>query len=229
MARYIVVLMYVLAIIFIPFSIIYLVMSPRARRRALKTLALVLCLAILILTYRARPELQPQQESQVPPDMSLVESEAPVVDFVANPPQWAVLVTATGVAVLLAVGLVGVVWLLLQRSRRPDSPLEELAEQAEGAIEALQTGADLRDTVMRCYAEMCRVLREQQGIRRDASMTAREFEVYLVREGLPQRQVGKLTRLFEMVRYGTKVVGKRQELEAVDCLTAIAEACRSLP
>jgi hypothetical protein len=102
-----------------------------------------------------------------------------------------------------------------------------LAGPAEEAIAAIRVGADLKDTVMRCYFEMGRVLREQRGISRDQAMTPREFEQYLAQEGLPRKPVGQLTRLFEMVRYGAKAVGKREELQAIDCLTAIVNACRS--
>jgi hypothetical protein len=229
MARYIVLLVNLVAILLIPASIVCLIVSPKARRRALAMLTLMLCLVALFLLYRNKPESEPPAQSQLPLTMPLEQVEAPVVNFVANPPQWAVLMTATGMAALIAAGLVGVVWLLLERGRRSERPLDQLAERAEDAMEALQAGADLKDAVMHCYLEMCRVLREQQGIRRDASMTAREFERYLAQEGLPQAHVGRLTQLFEMVRYGTKAMGKREELEAMDCLAAIIEVCRSLP
>jgi hypothetical protein len=228
LARYVVGLIYALAFLLLPVSIVYLIISPKARRRAMKTLALILCLVVLLLLYPHPPAPEEQAQLQPPPDISMDGVAAPVVEFVANPPQWAVLGTAIGLALLLAAGLVGVFWIMWQRGRRAGSPLEQLAEQAEGAIGALQAGADLQDTVMRCYFEMSRVLREQRGIRRDVAMTPREFEQYLSEEGLPEKQVGRLTRLFERVRYGAQAVGKREELEAIDCLTAILEACRSL-
>ena len=46
--------------------------------------------------------------------------------------------------------------------------------------------------------------------------------------GLPNKPLGQLTRLFEDVRYGAKVPSEKDEKQAVRCLTAIAEACRSL-
>jgi hypothetical protein len=229
LARHIVGLVYALAFLLIPFSIVYLIVSPKARRRAIRTLLLVFCFVALLLFYPRPPALEEQVQVQPPTDLSGEGVLAPAVEFMANPPQWAELGMAIGLALLLAAGLVGALWIMWQRGRRPETPLEQLAEEAEGAIGALQAGADLRDTVMRCYFEMSRVLREQQGLRRDVAMTPREFEQYLAEEGLPEEQVGRLTRLFEMVRYGAKVAGKREELEAIDCLTAILEACRSLP
>jgi hypothetical protein len=47
--------------------------------------------------------------------------------------------------------------------------------------------------------------------------------------GLPGKHVQQLTRLFEQVRYGAKVSDEQKERQAIACLTAIVEACRSLP
>ncbi len=59
-------------------------------------------------------------------------------------------------------------------------------------------------------------------------MTAQEFEQFLKDAGLPKEPLRQLTRLFEDVRYGTKVPSEKEERQAVRCLTAIAKACRSL-
>jgi hypothetical protein len=112
-----------------------------------------------------------------------------------------------------------------RRIHPPESPLERLAREAEQALGALQAGADLRDTVLRCYVEMGRVVREAKGLAREAAMTPREFEHSLGEAGLPQDRVRQLTRLFEDVRYGAKSAGVREEQQAVDCLGAIVEAC----
>ena len=47
----------------------------------------------------------------------------------------------------------------------------------------------MRNTVMRCYFEMVRVLDEQRGIRRQMDMTPREFEKRLEDTGLPGEHV----------------------------------------
>jgi hypothetical protein len=228
MARYVVVVVYFLAFLFLPLAIAYLIVSPEARRRTLRTLVLLLCLVALILTYPRRPEQQEQPQSQPAQGLSLDQGDVPVVEFVADPPQWAVVGTAAGLALLLAAGLVAVFW-ILWRNRVEESPLEQLAEKAEGAIEALHGGADLRDTVMRCYFEMEQVLHQKRGIRREGGVTPREFAHHLVEAGLPRQPVSRLTRLFEMVRYGAKALGDREEREALDSLATIVEVCRSTP
>jgi hypothetical protein len=93
-------------------------------------------------------------------------------------------------------------------------------------LDALQTGADVQDTVIRCYLEMSRVLAEQRGLRRAEAATPREFELQLKEAGLPEAQLEQLTRLFEAVRYGAKVAGERQQRQAVDCLAGIVKACQ---
>jgi hypothetical protein len=104
-----------------------------------------------------------------------------------------------------------------------------LAREAQEALHALQAGVDLQDAVMRCYFEMGQILSEQRGIRRGETMTPREFERHLRGAGLPQQPVEQLTRLFEGARYGARVSGKREERQAIACLTAIVDACRSMP
>ena len=105
--------------------------------------------------------------------------------------------------------------------------MEQLAKEAKGALDALKGGAELRDTVMRCYFEMSRVVSEERGIRRERAMTPREFEERLGELGLPERHVVQLTRLFEGVRYGSKETGEREADQAVASLSAIVDACRS--
>jgi len=221
--------LYVCVLLLVPVAIVYFIISPRARRRVLRSLLFLLWILAVYLLMRARPEffqgLQLQPLGSPPPG----EVAARPVDFVANPPQWVVLVTAISLALLIAAGLVGAVWFFWRRKRRPESPLAQLAEEAQQALDALQAGADVEDTVMRCYFEMGRVLREQWGIRREEAMTPREFESYLAKVGLPDEHIGQLTHLFEAVRYGAKVPGEREERQAVDCLTAIIKACRSSP
>jgi hypothetical protein len=219
----------ILAQILLPISIVYLILSPEARKRALKSLGGLLWILALLLWVRVRPDFFSELETQ-PLDRSPQDGvAAPTVEFVADPPRWLVLVTALGLAVLVAAALLGIAWFVWRRGRRPESPLERLAREAQDALEALRAGADLRNTIIRCYFEMSRVLREQRGIKREETMTTREFERHLQEVGLPGEHVQQLTRLFEGVRYGDKVPGEHEERQAIACLMAIIEACKSLP
>ncbi len=221
--------LYYIAVLLLPLAIIYVLISPEARKRVVRSLGLLLWLLALFLVMRARPDLF--QELQMQP------GAAPSPDDVANPtfafagsfPQWAVLLTTLGLAVAMAAVLVGGAWYIWRRGRAPSTPLEQLAQEAQEALVALAAGADVKDTVMRCYFEMSRVLSEQRGIERAEAMTPREFEGQLREAGLPGRHVEQLTRLFEGVRYGARIPDEQEERRAVACLTAIVEACQSSP
>lgn len=220
--------LYILALLLMPLAILYVIVSPKARKRVIRSLGLLLWLVAIVMLIRNRPDLLQQFEIQPLQEPPLGRMAAPTVEFIANPPQWIVWATTVAFAVLVAAATVSVIWFIWRRSHRPTRPLEQLAQEAQGALDALQDGADLKDTVMRCYFEMSRVVSEEQGIQREAAMTPREFERRLEEAGLPDSHVQQLTRLFEGVRYGARVPGEREERQAIAALTKIVEACRSL-
>jgi hypothetical protein len=219
--------LFVLAWLLLPAAIIYLIKSPEFRKRVLKSLlSMLLFLTIVYLFMRVWSGFDRGQEIQFPGVLSPPEplSPAPTAEFVADPSQWLVLAASLALAVLLVASLVGIAWFFWRR-RRPESSLGRLARDA---LQALEAGANLKNTVIRCYFQMARVLDEQRGIRRQQSMTPREFERRLEGEGLPGEPVRQLTRLFEEVRYGTMVPGEREERQAIASLRAIVEACGRL-
>jgi len=221
--------LYILGILLLPVAIVYVIISPEARKRVVRSLGLLLWLVALFVLIRARPEffeelqLQPLDAS-APGDLGVAPP-----DFVASFPPWLVVSTALVLAAIVVAGLVGLGWILWRRSHPPATPLDQLAQEAQSALDALQAGADIQDTVIRCYVEMSRVLDEQRGLRRAEAATPREFEQQLKETGLPDAQIEQLTRLFEAVRYGAKVAGEQQQRQAVDCLAGIVKACQSSP
>ena len=134
-----------------------------------------------------------------------------------------VVVTWLVVALLLA-ALIGFIRRRV-RSRPSLSPLQELAVEAQTAINAIQAGYDLKTTIVTCYREMSRVVREEEDITRGSAMTAREFGNRLVAQGLPEEPVTTLTRLFEQVRYGHLPAGGDEEKMALSCLGDILIIC----
>ena len=52
-------------------------------------------------------------------------------------------------------------------------------------------------------------------------MTPRDFEAHLASRGFRDEHIGRLTRLFETVRYSSSDPGPEAEAEAIACLTAI--------
>jgi hypothetical protein len=220
--------LYLFALLLLPFALVYVILSPDARRHVLRRLALLLWVLALYLLIRARPDffraLQLQPVGLAPPPAV----SGPGVEFALTPPAWSALVATVGLALAIAAGLVVVGWLLWRR-RRPERPLDELAGQVREALDALRAGADLRDTVMRCYFEMNRTLSQERGLRRGETMTPREFEQELKQAGLPPEQVEQLTRLFEQVRYGARTPGEPEERQALACLAAVVDACKAVP
>jgi hypothetical protein len=222
------VLMFV-AVVILPFSIIYFILSREAKKRVL--LRLLLMLPFLVAFYLLAQQMEPEVDSPEQGPVELlpgIPEDVPVVDVDAAPPQWFLSVVSGSCALLVAIVIVGLGWFVWRSRRREVQPLEQLAQQAEEAIEAIQAGSDLRDTVMRCYYEMSRVLHQQRGIRRHQAMTPREFVAYLEEVGLPTEAVRRLTELFEQVRYGAKSFGQDESAQALACLETIVEFCRSV-
>jgi hypothetical protein len=215
----------------------YLLLSREARKQAFKQLLVLAAVFGILLLTQDRSEILPEQIESPEPDLAMVEEAPEGVgeavpaaerEFNADSPAWLVWVTASVLALAVAGGLVSAGWFLWGRTRSPTEVLEQLAEEAQVALDALRAGADLRDAVLRCYQDMNRVVRVQKGIVRERAMTAREFERLLGEFGLPAEQVRRLTRLFEAVRYGAKAPQEYEARQAMDCLAAIVQACRSV-
>jgi hypothetical protein len=217
----------ILLVVLFPFAVIRFLISPQMRKRVLRDFALIVFLLLLnYLIARAVGQAGlfgagQQAANGATPDALAGQASR---ETQVNPPEW-LSFAVTLLLLLLLAGLGGLLW---RRYRLGSSPLEKLGREARAAVDDLRAGGELKNIVTRCYAEMCAVLREQRGIRRQAAMTPREFETRLAAIGLPRENVLRLTRLFEAVRYGSKTPGDQEEREAMACLTAIAEACARL-
>jgi hypothetical protein len=211
-------------------SVIAFIISPEIRREAIKRFIRYLIYAMII--YGLVTLLQPLvQTPELPPAPGsgsgemlgeLPELPSPP-DYIVNPPDWVVY----GVDVLLLLIPLTLAWLFWRRWRakqRQGSALDTLAQEAQQALSRLQGGHNLKDTIMRCYAEMSQTLQKERGLQRQQAMTPREFESYLAQSGFRDEHIRQLTRLFESVRYGGKTPGQREEQEAVACLQAIVQA-----
>ncbi len=119
--------------------------------------------------------------------------------------------------------------MVLSKEQKPaESSLDQLAEEAQAAIENIQSGGDLQAAILRSYAEMNRLVKEELGFARNRAMTARDFEDYLDSKGLPAVPLRTLTRLFEQARYGSFAPGIEEETAAIACLTELIEAIQAL-
>lgn len=214
-----------LMVMYVVASILYPGLWIRMLRVLLQMLGLLLLVSLLMhsgFLENIKQLMQSFSLSNLKTPEGEIKSLPP---FEANSPYWLTWAASFILALALVAGLMGVVWAVSRR--RPKSvPMRELAQGAQAALEALQAGADFRNTVIRCYREMSEALRAQRGIQRQGTMTPREFESRLIQLGVPGAPIRQLTRLFELVRYGAVTPGKAEEDQAISCLTAIVEASR---
>ena len=215
-----------------PLATLYLLISPKHRKHVLRNVILLFVLfTISCLLLYARPDLKNGVIANLTlppiPEAEWLSGE-PTTPFNSNPPQWLTLVVSLGLVAFIVTVIISIARFIMSRRSSSDSPLQHLAQEALGAVEELQAGTDLRNIVMRSYYKMACIAGKLAGGRRSSDMTAQEFEQFLKDAGLPKEPLRQLTRLFEDVRYGTKVPSEKEERQAVRCLTAIANACRSL-
>jgi hypothetical protein len=202
-------------------ALIYAFFSAKHRYRALTALAMVTVFLFLHMIVGQRvAELQGTAEGVVPfevePASSVPLPQPPA--YITDPPDWIIWLVG-GVVVLLLVTAAFYIW--YQRRQKEPDPQQLFVQEAEQALQELDAGGDFRDVVLRCYAQMEGVMRQSQDIKRQQSMTPREFEDQLAMAGFADEHIGRLVRLFEEVRYGGQSSGNHAEQEARDCLTAI--------
>ncbi|MBA3873203.1 MAG: DUF4129 domain-containing protein [Anaerolineae bacterium] len=216
-----------LALIIFPLYVVFSLFTPEGRKRLIADIILIGILLLLTSFIQKLPAKEQKQEPQpinVAPQNLNGDSGLPISVFSPTPPTW-----LTPAVILIGSVLVVIIIFIairfFQRIPSSDFSLEELAQEAQNAIQSLNTGGDLKVTVIHCYHEMTRIVKQQKGIERDATMTVREFEDHLVGTGLPQEALKTLTRLFEQVRYGGALAGGQEEKLALSCLTDIVNAC----
>jgi branched-subunit amino acid ABC-type transport system permease component len=133
------------------YLVIGLILSRKLRRevlmRAISMLIVILIFYLVISALRGNPPEGDRVpiETNVPSPPPL--SGEPFPAFVANPAPWLII----AVSAILAALLIGGIWLLWRRTRASPPPLTRLADGAQAALANIQAGADLRDTVLRCY------------------------------------------------------------------------------
>ena len=137
-----------------------------------------------------------------------------------------ILMWIVGIILIGGVTLLGV-WIYETFSKKPDS-INLLGLEAERARQALLTGENVKDVILRCYQQMGLALKAEQGIERMEYMTPREFERQLDALGMPVEPIHHLTQLFEVVRYGHWSPNPVDEQKALACLDAIVQYSREM-
>lgn len=218
------------ALVLLPFSIIYSLLSAEGRRRLVINLLIIAALVWIANYLRDRTDAAAQSAQGIPtlPDTSKLGTPGVSTILPTTLPPEVTTGIILVISIVIALFMAGAIALIWQHMKRPESVVEPIAVEAQKAIDAIRAGHDLKTTVVACYREMSRVLSEERGIKRGISMTPREFEDRLVSKGLPQEAIGTLTRLFERVRYGSVAAGSEEEKLALACLTDIVTSCKTL-
>jgi TRAP-type C4-dicarboxylate transport system permease small subunit len=219
--------------ILMPLSLFYMLFTKRGR----KDLIIVLVNAVLLFLMVTSLQRIIPQNYEVPtptPAPENIQEEPTLADlsdgeggssFVANPPEWAIWVGSLVLAVIFAL-LITIAYLRFFRRRQNVNILQELADEAQQAIDDIQAGGDLRQIIINCYRDMMSVVKKTRGITREDAMTPDEFELLLERRGLPAGPLQRLTRLFEDVRYGNREPSNKEEQLALLCLQELVTACQ---
>lgn len=101
------------------------------------------------------------------------------------------------------------------------TPRREAAQAVEAALQQLQLGGDVRDTILLCYARFCALL-GAKGIDDQETLTAREIEELAVHQLAVSRESSDaLTGLFEVARYSEHALGDSDRERAVQSLERI--------
>jgi len=219
-------------LVLLPIVVLYLIFTKEGRKRAVRLL-LQLLLFLYLLSFfseRLTDNIAEMQENGMAGSAPMEDMmfEAPP-EFVPGDMQDLTTALSLGLAVVLTIIIVTALYILWRHRRlAQDDTLTELAREAQGALDDIRAGGNLRNAVIRCYAEMTRVIGEKRNIQRGITMTSHEFVEQLVKAGLPQRPVHELTHLFEEARYGDRDPGPAEEQRAVACLSTIVTAVAEL-
>jgi hypothetical protein len=159
----------------------------------------------------------PVSQDSVPAELLIPTATPPARSPLGPVPP--LLLWMVGFGLLVFTILMGI-WIFNSRSNRLTT-IDMVGLEAEKAWQALKTGLDLKDVIIKCYRQMSLALEEEKGIEREDFMTTREFEDLLETSGVPHEPIHQLTQLFEAVRYGKWQPNPADEQKAIQCLEAI--------
>ncbi|MEE4195087.1 MAG: DUF4129 domain-containing protein [Anaerolineae bacterium] len=227
-----------LCLIALPIYIIQSFFSKQGRQRLL---ADVILIALVFLLLQTAQDIDEEQVEMTQEDIPLsnfqpfdMEFDAPagepIPEIPEEAPPWVNTIVITLVAALV-VAIVVTAYILIRRYRKnqpDDNPLDRVADQAEDALRKIRAGGDFNSAILNCYYEMNRIVQEELKISRQRSMTARDFENYLISKGLPGAPLQQLTILFERARYSKEAPNQEQEQKAVDALTDLIDTVHAL-
>jgi hypothetical protein len=191
--------------LFLLIILIYLAVTRRRQMNFRDTALILLMIAALSLMLTSLMYAFSKVEiSMLPTAVEILPPGIPAAGIPLAPVPasllWLVWIGLAGMIILLVFRMVSV--RIQQKGDR-----DALVLEAEQAVGALKAGQDFSNVIIRCYEQMSRVLKKEQGLSLENTMTAREFEALLEKRGVPNPPVRQLTRLFEIARYAAQPPG----------------------
>lgn len=222
-------LLIVLMLVSYPIFVIWGLLNKRMRKRVLRDLGLmVLIVALGLLAYREREEEYLRPLAAPASDFAVEgdPSGRTVIEAIFDPtsPDWIPTSLLVAGGLLVAALAAVLVWRRLAPgggAPPPEDARQELLDEANQAVQALDDGEELEDVILRTYYRMERILARERNLDRPHAMTPSEFADKLTRAGLPPGAVADLTRLFELVRYGQFESRPEMQLRARNALLEI--------
>lgn len=221
---------------------IYVVRSFFSKKGRQQLLADVILIGLVFLLMRCANDQQQEEMMLVEEGMEIqqqvqpfdMEFEAiagePLPEIPQEAPDWVNTVVIILVSTLV-VAIVVTIYIFIQRKRaeaNKDSALDRVADQAQDALRKIRGGGDFNSAILNCYYEMNRIVQEELKISRQRTMTARDFEAYLINKGLPEAPLQQLTALFERARYSNQAPDGQQEQTAIEALTSLVETVHAM-
>jgi len=109
--------------------------------------------------------------------------------------------------------------------KSPPGQLEQVDVLDQAILDIGYGTGDLRETILRAYYEMCRLIPSAVD---HGALTPREFAELSVRDlGWPEKAVCGLTEVFELARYSHHDLGDEDRAKALRCLAEIKEKVAS--
>ena len=159
-----------------------------------------------------------QVQGQHPPAPKIFTPETRSHEIrTVSPPKWRVPLI---LVLLIVLGMI--LWQIFRvKPLKEGLEAPQIIQIVANAVKELERGGEPSDIVLRCYRDMCKILGRKVTVSRD--LTAREFTRVLLQAGVREQEVGRLTDLFERVRYGRHITGPGEQAEATALLKTIEE------
>ena len=158
----------------LPISVILFIINPNVRKRTLQSLGyLAIYGLVLFLLSRKTQEVSSELENIETEliDTNIIDTQRQAADFISSmteaDPNLNIILDST---ILILVGIL--VWVIYRRFfSKPPTSTDQIKVEVKGAIHEIESGVDLRNVIIRCYADMSQILLDRRGIQRQQAMT----------------------------------------------------------